>query len=61
MKETPMSMTQKRSVALAHAAMEHALYFLELDAQHRAIPYLEFASQQFRTLGQPIPPAQKTE
>lgn len=45
-----MSSTQQRQVALAHAAMEQALYFLDLHAPQRAIPYLEFASRQFRAL-----------
>ncbi|HEY9816252.1 MAG TPA: hypothetical protein V6D20_10710 [Candidatus Obscuribacterales bacterium] len=45
-----MSSTQQHQVALAHAAMEQALYFLDLHAPQRAIPYLEFASRQFRAL-----------
>lgn len=43
-----MSSAQRQSLALAHAAIENALYFLEINAHHRAIPHLEFAAQKYR-------------
>ncbi len=46
----PMSPQQQRHLKLAHAAVEHALYFLEVDDQQRATAYLQYASQQFHYL-----------
>lgn len=37
-----------RSLSLAHAAIKHALYFLELDAQARAASYCDYAAERLR-------------
>jgi hypothetical protein len=47
-RENSISSQQQRYLGLAHAAIEHALYFLEIDEPHRATAHLKFASQQFR-------------
>jgi len=38
----------ERNTALAQAALDHALYFLELGANDRAAAYFQFASQQIQ-------------
>lgn len=38
----------ERNTALAQAALDHALYFLELGANERAAAYYQFASQQLQ-------------
>lgn len=38
----------ERNTALAQAALDHALYFLELGANDRAAAYYQFASQQLQ-------------
>lgn len=34
-----------RNLSLAHAAIKHAIYFLELDAQNRAVSYCDYAAE----------------
>lgn len=46
----PISSQHQRYIGLAHAAIEHALYFLEIDDCQRAAAYFEYASQQFRSM-----------
>ena len=38
----------ERNTALAQAALDHALYFLELGANDKAAAYYHFASQQLQ-------------
>lgn len=38
----------ERNTALAQAALDHALYFLELGATDKAAAYYQFASQQLQ-------------
>ena len=37
-----------REVALAQAALEHALYFVDLGANEKAAAYFQFAAQRFQ-------------
>lgn len=39
----------ERNTALAQAALDHALYFLEIGAPSRAAAYYQFASQQLQS------------
>ncbi|HEY9623623.1 MAG TPA: hypothetical protein V6C78_24915 [Crinalium sp.] len=39
-----MQTTPARDIALAQAALEHALYFLDLGAVERAAAYFQFAA-----------------
>ena len=38
-----------RNTALAQAALDHALYFLEVGADAKAAAYYQFAAQQLQT------------
>lgn len=40
-----MQTTPARNLALAQAALDHALYFIELGAAERAAAYFQFAAQ----------------
>lgn len=40
----------ERKTALAQAALDHALYFLELGATDKAAAYYQFASQQLQNV-----------
>lgn len=44
-KDQVMQTTPARSLALAQAALDHALYFLELGSAERAAAYFQFAAQ----------------
>lgn len=48
-----------KNTALAQAALEHALYFLELGANERAAAYYEFAAQQLQNAAKTL--AQEAE
>lgn len=45
---TSPSSSMERNTALAQAALDHALYFLEIGANDRAAAYYQFASQQIQ-------------
>ncbi len=49
-----MQSSIQRDVALAHAALDHASYFLELDAPERAAAYFQFASTQFQKVAKSL-------
>lgn len=49
-----MQSSTQRDVALAHAALEHASYFLELDAPERAAAYFQFAATQFQKVSKSL-------
>jgi hypothetical protein len=49
-----MQSSTQRDVALAHAALEHASYFLELDAPERAAAYFQFAAKQFQKVSKSL-------
>jgi hypothetical protein len=45
-----MQTLNTREIALAQAALDHALYFLELEANERAAAYLQFAAQRLQNV-----------
>lgn len=49
----------QRNIALAQAALDHALYFLELGAVDRAAAYYQFASQQLESAVKVLVPQQE--
>jgi hypothetical protein len=49
-----MQSSTQRDVALAHAALEHASYFLELDAPEQAAAYFQFAAKQFQKVSKSL-------
>jgi hypothetical protein len=44
-----MQTTPSQHIALAQAALNHALYFLELGSVERATAYFQFAAQHLQT------------
>mgnify|MGYP001036700115 CR=1 FL=1 len=46
--ETSVSTSAIRNLSLAHAAIKHALYFIELDAQSQAVSYCDYAAEHLR-------------
>lgn len=46
--KTSLSTSAIRNLSLAHAAIKHALYFIELDAQPQAISYCDYAAEHLR-------------
>jgi hypothetical protein len=49
-----MPSSTQRDVALAHAALEHAAYFLDLNAPERAAAYFQFAAKQFQKVSKSL-------
>ncbi|MGB3494994.1 MAG: hypothetical protein WBA57_19850 [Elainellaceae cyanobacterium] len=46
--ETTVPTSAIRNLSLAHAAIKHALYFIELDAQTQALSYCDYAAENLR-------------
>lgn len=44
----PVPTSAIRNLSLAHAAIKHALYFIELDAQTQAVSYCDYATEHLR-------------
>ncbi|MEB3229800.1 MAG: hypothetical protein VKJ64_02235 [Leptolyngbyaceae bacterium] len=47
-----MLSTQMRHLMLAQAAIQHAIYFLELEAHAKVASYLQYAAEQFNAIAQ---------
>ncbi|GAB4442783.1 MAG: hypothetical protein D6742_19690 [Cyanobacteria bacterium J069] len=43
-----------RNYAIAQAALEHAVYFLEIGASDRAATYFQFAAQNFQGIAKTL-------
>lgn len=46
----------QRQLELAHAALGHAVYFLEIEATNHAMQHLDFAKQQLAQLSDALDP-----